>query len=392
MRESIGTFIPEALPEMDPVMFYETTDYGWRGITQQGEVLEVKGANGHKVEVPSEVIITFCGNPIGRRPITKEWEVDIDDYLHHFNRAVALYKAGDLDGALWEVNRSYEIAPTLRTKFNRAMILLASGRWNEGLAEYWECEQAKPFMRPQVEQALSYGLKPWAGQPYKRLLVLHAHGFGDTLMCLRYIPLLGKEVVMVMPPELHSITEQFGRTVKDLTDADYFCPILHLLYHLKITPEGSPTLSRPYIKHYPTHRAKGRLKRIGIAWSVGKPSTGDYPRTIDLGDLVAHLSSDPSVGELHSVQTQGAEEAARYDVVTHEFEDFLDCASLMSEMDEVISVDTAALHLAGATGHPRVYGLLSHWHSWRWCVRWYDNVTLLRQPATDDWAGALRLR
>ena len=61
----------------------------------------------------------------------------------------------------------------------------------------------------------------------------------------------------------------------------------------------------------------------------------------------------------------------------------------MLQMDVIVSVDTAALHLAGAIGHPKVYGLLSHWSSWRWIARWYDNGRLCRQSSDGDWASAL---
>jgi ADP-heptose:LPS heptosyltransferase len=38
----------------------------------------------------------------------------------------------------------------------------------------------------------------------------------------------------------------------------------------------------------------------------------------------------------------------------------------MMQMDEIVTVDTAAAHLAGAIGHPNVTLMLSQWHSWRW--------------------------
>src|SRR5262249_24037241 len=126
-------------------------------------------------------------------------------------------------------------------------------------------------------------------------------------------------------------------------------------------------------------------KRVGIAWSIGKPSDGDYPREVPLAQLVAALGG----AELHSVQVQGADEARARGVHVHEFEDFADCSALMMTMDEIVSVDTAALHLAGAIGHPRVYGLLSHWASWRWIAPWYSNVKLCRQAKPDDWSSAL---
>src|SRR5262249_39660159 len=118
---------------------------------------------------------------------------------------------------------------------------------------------------------------------------------------------------------------------------------------------------------------------------IGKPSYGDYPREIPLGELIAALGD----AELHSVQVQNADEARALGVHVHEFSDFADCAALMMQMDEIVSVDTAALHLAGAIGHPRVTALLSHWASWRWLAPWYADMRLCRQASAGDWASAL---
>ena len=74
----------------------------------------------------------------------------------------------------------------------------------------------------------------------------------------------------------------------------------------------------------------------------------------------------PIDAELYSLQAQSADEAQAFGVQITELEDFADCAALASLMDEVICVDTAALHVAGAIGHQRVTALLSHWVSWRW--------------------------
>ncbi|MCP3475133.1 hypothetical protein NLM33_32945 [Bradyrhizobium sp. CCGUVB1N3] len=383
----IESFLDD-LPELDPVIYHELTDYGWRGLTAQGEVLEVRSSNGHAIEVPSEIIVSCGGERIGRRAIRNDQAVDIDDYLAHFNAVVALYKENRVDEALIESDATLRAAPTLRAKFNRAMILLASGRWAEGLDEYWQCEQDAPFMRPQVRAALDRGLQPWRGEDLRgrRLLVLHAHGFGDTIMMLRYLPQLaarGADVALEMPPELQRLTKRWPHA----SDGDYFCPILHLLRFLHVAPQsvdGSPYMAVDAELVARWSIPKGR-KRIGIAWSIGKPSDGDYPREIPLGDLVAALGD----AELHSVQVQGGAEAKALGVQAHEFDDFADCAALMLQMDEIVSVDTAALHLAGAIGHPRVYGLLSHWSSWRWVAPWYSNVRLCRQAAAGDWASAL---
>jgi hypothetical protein len=385
------------LQDMDPIVFYEETDYGWRGLTGQGEVYEVRGQDGQKIYIPDSITVFAGGKPIGRRKVTNDWKVDIDDYLLHFNRAVQLYKINRINDALIEADLTFRAAPTMRAKFNRAMILLAAGRWKEGLYEYWDCEQDRPFRRPQVEQALSLGLRPWKGEPLtgKRLLLLHAHGLGDTIMTLRYVHRI-KNAVMVMPLELHELAIQCGEVEADLVDCDFFAPMLHLLYMLNIDPlkvSGEPylSISSQLIKEKERSDLGIKMgKRIGIAWSIGKPSDGDYPREIDLELLVNHLPGD---AQLHSVQVQDAPRWVKdRRIFSHEFDDMADCAAFMMNMDEIISVDTAALHLAGAIGHPCVTGLLSSWASWRWQARWYDNVKLLRQSVDGDWTSALAQR
>jgi hypothetical protein len=324
--------------------------------------------------------------------VTNEWTVNIDDYLAHSNRLVELYKSNRIEDALVEADLTLMAAPTVRARYNRAMVLLAAGRWREGLSEYWECEQTKSFMRPQVKSALATGLQPWRGEPLtgKRILLLHAHGFGDSIMTLRYVERL-KKAVMVMPPELRSIAEPCGLVAGEPVDCDFFLPMLHLPHLLGVTPEsvsGEPYLRPPRSMVNKWHIELGLKKkhRVGLAWSVGRPSSQDYQREIDLGLLVSGFGGNI---ELHSVQAQGAELAESYGVIPHRLNDFADCAGLMMTMDEIISVDTAALHLAGAIGHPKVTGLLSHWSSWRWVAKWYHNVRLCRQASEGDWPSAL---
>lgn len=397
MQRAGKAFLEEALPALDPVISYEVTDDGWRGLTECGEVLEVHSTNGHKAAIPEgEIIVAHQGEPIGRREIRNDMSVDIGGYLEHFNRVVALYRANKITEALAECELTLAIAPTLRARFNRAMVLLAAGRWKEGFALYGDCEQHRPFMRPQVHAALDAGLRPWRGEEIagKRLLVMHAHGFGDTIQCLRFIPQLramGADVVMQVPTELERIAGQCGQIVSEPCDVDFFCPILHLLLLLNVAPDridGRPYLTVSREPKWSRKFPVSDRQRIGVAWSVGKPSTGDYPRPIPLRVLTTELRD----ADLVSVQVQGAAEADMFGVANFPFSDFYDCAAAMLALDEIVAVDTAALHLAGAIGHPKVTGLLSYWSSWRWVASWYANMKLLRQVIPDDWASALAQR
>jgi hypothetical protein len=212
-------------------------------------------------------------------------------------------------------------------------------------------------------------------------------------MLLRYAPLLkaiGAIVSIKAPPELHRLVAPLAPVTDELPAADFVCPILHVLDMLSVVPAsvGAPD---PYLRvdAQAVEAWRGRLgpgRHVGIAWSTSAQRPGDYPRSIPLDRLVAAIGGDAN---LHSVQKQGGLEAMAHGVRVHEIGDFADCAALMLAMYRIVTVDTAALHLAGAIGHPHVEALLSHWASWRWLAPWYPNVKLRRQTIRDDWDTAL---
>jgi hypothetical protein len=416
MKES--TFVDD-LPVDDAIIALEETEHGWRGLTAKGEILDVRSRNGHKAAIPDGDLLQVRGDkPVSRRPIVQLDKLDhavfvataartlaqnancsdlsIGEYIAHFERALAFGRENRNTEALLAIDTAITLAPTLFAYFNRAMILLALGRWREGFEEYRQCEQHAPFMRAPVTDALAAGLKVWNGEEIagKRLLLLHAHGHGDSLMVLRYVPLLqavGAEVALMVPEELRTIAAQFA-PVDVLQDADFVCPLLHVLGMLAVTPEH--VNGQPYV-HVDTaavDRVREQLgpgRHVGIAWSASIQRPGDYPRAVPLDRLVGALGGDDANLHFHSVQKQDGLEALAHGVQIHPLETFADCAALMLAMDRIVSVDTAALHLAGAIGHPRVDGLLSHWASWRWLAPWYDNVRLRRQTIADDWDSAL---
>jgi hypothetical protein len=362
--------------DLEPILGTEVTDFGWRGITGDGEVVEVRGKNGVVPSVPESIMVYEANHPIGRREIRGE-VVDVSAYLNHFSRSVVLHKANENEAALDASDMAIAIAPTLRARFNRAMVLLALGRWREGFEEFELCERRAPFLRPNSLAALlEAGIKPWRGESLcgKRLLVVHDHGLGDTLMMLRYIPTLwalgAREIRIMVPIELTRITAQLAPVTPRIVNSDYFVSFLHLLRWLDVEPDSALPTSG-YVRIDPLLAAEWReivgpsdRRRVGVAWSVGKFHDGDYPRALSLEELLSKI--DVAGAEVHSVQIQGREEAESLGVIAHNFIDLADCAALMSTLDEIVSVDTAAIHLAGAIGHPDATVLLSKWHSWRW--------------------------
>jgi hypothetical protein len=385
-------------PDLPPIVAYEPMSFGWRGLTTEGEVLEVKGENGEPAKLPTARIEVMKDRALGYRALPEKTSPGlIDLYLTDFRIAVEALRQNELDAAFDAINRAINLAPTTRARFNHALILLAMGRWIEGFDEWDHCESREPFMRPMYRAALERGLAPWQGEDLerKRLLLVHDHGLGDTVMTLRYVSELqgmGAEVILHVPPELATLAAHFAPVISSLDEinwADYFCPMLMLLHRMRETP--ATVRSDPYLYVTPEHVHKWRnrverddRKTIGVAWSVGVKYDGDYPRSAPLAAFVQHLGAH----NLVSVQQQGSAEADLLGVQNFLFEDLADCAALMSTLDEIVTIDTLALHLAGAIGHRHVTALLSHWHSWRWIAPWYRNVRFIRQQAANNWATA----
>jgi Glycosyltransferase family 9 (heptosyltransferase) len=70
--------------------------------------------------------------------------------------------------------------------------------------------------------------------------------------------------------------------------------------------------------------------------------------------------------------------------------DFADTAGIIANLDVVVSVDTAVVHLAGALGKP-VFLLDRYDNCWRWLsgrtdTPWYPHTTIFRQNHTGDWS------
>lgn len=86
-------------------------------------------------------------------------------------------------------------------------------------------------------------------------------------------------------------------------------------------------------------------------------------------------------------------EAGLIDLTPH-ITDFAETAAFVAELDLIISVDTAVVHLAGALGRP-VWTLLPFVPDWRWGMTgettpWYPSMRLFRQPEAGSWDSVLR--
>ena len=336
------------------------------------------------------------------------------DYANtHNNLGNVFQDLGRYDDAIASYRRALSLQMDYpEAAWNLGLLRLAGGH----LADGWPGYEARLRMAGAMIDS-GHAQPPWDGSDLNgRTILLHAEqGYGDTLQFIRYAPMVrdrGGRVLLRCPSALHRLLEgQLGieRIVgshEALPAFDVRCPLPSLPGRFKTTLQSIPT-DVPYIRVERTleaqwqarlSRESGKLK-IGLAWAGNPTHVRDKHRSMPLAALapLARFAPDVRFISLQKGEPAGQARmpAAPIQLLdyTSELNDFADTAALIANLDLVIAVDTAIVHLAGALAKP-VWVLLAIPTDWRWMLDrqdspWYPTARLFRQPKRGDWETPL---
>ncbi|MBK8070696.1 MAG: tetratricopeptide repeat protein [Ramlibacter sp.] len=362
------------------------------------------------------------------------------DFLEaHVDLAGVLWRLGDYDGSLAHAQRAVEISPdhpfavrilgTALLHLNRldeaeaqlrralaikpdfpiaivdlALLLLLAGRFDEGWQVYerrWtdtDRMNRPAFFRPELE---------WQGpqkQPVagKRIVIYAEQGLGDVINFIRYAKVLqadGATVYCVIQPELVPLVESMegviGLKPNLNIQADYHVALLELPLHYRTNESNLPN-EVPYL-HAPVDKVAqwrdklkkwdGKLK-VGITWAGHYVHANHHNRCMPLSEFkpiiemagVQCFSLQRSDGERYTDLAFDESDLVDF---TADWTDFTDSAAMIANLDLVISIDSAVVHLAGALGKP-VWMVLPPNPDWRWLLErdnspWYPTMRLFRR-------------
>jgi hypothetical protein len=291
--------------------------------------------------------------------------------------------------ALFDLDTAIGLMPTLpQAHFNKAHALLSLGEYVEGFREF---EWRLPLLG---DPLASSGVPLWRGQSLsgRHLLLCHEYGYGDSLMLLRYVPVLqalGAVVTLLLPPALIRFARALDVEIRDEYPAafegfDYRCQMFSVVTNLRHGVGDIPAAPPIAIERI----GESVPDTIGIGWSGNRAHGRDRHRSIEVEHFLALLKRDGRA--LMSVQDGELDQASACGVVTRPYRDFAEAASWMIRLEHVVTVDTAAAHLAGVIGHPSAHVLVPYASDWRWynAAAWYPNLTVHRQDRPGDWASA----
>ncbi len=308
--------------------------------------------------------------------------------------------------ALERYDRALAFRPDMaQVHLSRSLALLELGDFERGWPEYEWRLKCPQFAIPNFPQPR------WDGRPLDgRTILLYAdHGLGDAIHFIRYAPMVrercGRVVVVCRAPIARLLATCAGVDLVvveggPIPDGDAYAPLMSLPAIFG-TDAASIPADVPYLSADPERvRSWAQMLDlpdefcIGIAWQGNPTYSRDHIRSFRL-DRIAPIARRPGV-RLCSLQKgygseQIAEVADRFPVmdVGSRFEDLMDTAAVMRNLDLVIASDTSLAHLAGALGVP-VWVALPLEADWRWLSGrddspWYPTMRLFRQRLRGDW-------
>ena len=356
---------------------------------------------------------TWCHLALRLHHLGRDWEahiaavtaLELDPTMAfaHTTLAMIWSRRGIDEEAVSHGRRAYDLDPTLpENELGLAFSLLFAGCWAEGLRHF--------------EARFAYKLRQYADWPYPKwqcgpvgtLLVVSEQGLGDALSFARFVPLVVGcvvNVVFAVQPELVSL---LSACLPDVTVVPFpkvfpavhaWVSVVSLPVVLGLTDEhiaACPGL--PVRGLYPRAgwQLPGRRFRIGICWAGSAANDIDKWRSMAGPEGFLRLLEVADV-ELYSFQI-GARAAELHTcgavALIRDLSPWLtDCsaaASILQEMDLVITVETFLGHLAGFLG--KECWVLDSYRGGDYRigrggrpVLWYDKHRVFRQDVDAVW-------
>ncbi len=343
-----------------------------------------------------------------RRAIT----LDPDRAELHNNLGAILHKQEKIDDAMSCYDRAIELKTDYpEAHLNKSFALLLTGNYKEGWIENeWR-------LRTKAHRLRDFNKPKWDGSPLngKTILVHAEQGFGDTIQFIRYLPMIqaqGGHVVFECHKSLKRLLRNFTGTDKIIERTpnpkiifDTHIPALSLPGLFGTTLDSIPS-DTPYISAdsglsqlYNLMFGNDYNFKIGIVWAGNSKRKNDHIRSctpadfkplLDIhGTTFYSLQKGPPSAEVDNTLNE-----MKIINLNNQLKDFADTAAVIDNLDLIISVDTAVVHLAGALGKP-VWNLLYFAPDWRWLLNredspWYPEMRLFRQTKYNDWTDLFK--
>lgn len=327
--------------------------------------------------------------------------IDSNNAKAYSNYSNTLREFGQNELALDFIKIANRLSPDNTSLLNESITYFALGDFIKGYEKWdyrWYYETGES-LKPKLSGVEFDGTQSVEN---KVVFVYCEQGFGDCIQFVRYVNCLVNDkatVILYSKPQLYKLfTKNFSNILvvnwgDQVPTYDYHVALLDLPKCYKTTIN-----TIPYITAYLNVDEQEKIKwkgllgpktkpRIGITWSSNGVAYNTKFRRLDLSELVSIFSDDYQFINLQYDTTDNEKELlSQYNVKNFEknIGDFYNTSGLITQLDFVISVDTAIAHLSGALGITTYVMLPNYGCDWRWFSNrtdspFYSNMKLFRK-------------
>jgi len=338
--------------------------------------------------------------------------IDINSYKRYLhNIATSCATAGEYKKATKAFLQVLEIEPNnIKAHFYLSFIYLILQDYKNGFKEYeyrLKIDKYKPYSLNNIPM-----YKKGDSLDSKVLIVLAEQGLGDCIQYARLIPLIlsktnVSKVVFVVYSSLFKIfgclknnrcevVKADNKELKSLNAKNTTQIPLGSIMH-RMCFSINDIKATPYLKttnNVLLNLNKNKLN-IGLAWRGSSMHSNNLFRSVKLDKLDSLLSmQNVNFYSLHVDDVNDDIKKYKYeDKVTDlssKINSIDDTASIVKQLDLVISVDTMVAHMSGALG-VKVFLLLHYVPDYRWLLYredslWYESIRIFRQEKIDDYS------
>ncbi len=336
--------------------------------------------------------------------------IDPKSANHYANLGSAYKNLGRFDRAKAMYKKAIALEPKhINAHFDLSTVLLQTDEYAEAWGEY-EWRFAKDEMQGFILKYKEvFQTKRYSGQNLngERVVVLGEQGFGDSIMMARYLYELksrGARVIvyqrsalLALFQNLPCVDEVLSRDEEPPNCEFYVCMMslpLVLDKYLK-----NVNKNYPYIELKKSYELASKKIKIGIAWGGSNSGDSYKNKVFDLRHF--RVMSQIKDIQLYSLQlgndsAQIKEYGMQDNIIdlSENINNFEDTATIINNLDLVISSDTSVVHLAGAMGK-KTWCLLQKVPDWRWGVdacqsKWYPSVKIFKQHSLGDFNSVFK--
>jgi len=290
--------------------------------------------------------------------------------------------------------------------FNRSLILLSEGNYNEAWEAYewrWQIPGNQPFSCAQPKWT---GAEPLSALSDKTVLVHTEQSNADLIHFARFLPYLAKHCKKVIVL-CHEPLRLFFKGVEGVDEVrlpgqlnndsfDVFIPMLSLAGILDITlenlPSQTPYCTIPVEVVVPILETKAKSKKkVGLVWRSDNSQVQTSSATLE---QFLPLIEDSHDVTFYSLQTSlTADELIlleQNNIVNLEPElvSYGHAGKLIEQLDLVLSVESSMAYLAASLGKNTCF-LLGQNPNWIWqggdFCHWYPNAKSIHAHTKNEW-------